>query len=104
MKVISLSDQSLPQLKDWTEIEVYEDITEVPGSYLEIAVLEITTAVSKTKMVRDSRRRASELGANGIVLERVGTHTDLNHVFIGSVFIPVADKRWDGRILVIRVN
>ena len=104
MRVISLSDQRLPQLRHWTQVDVYEHIGEVPESYREIAVLEISSAVTKEKMLRDSQRRAAELGRSGIVLERVGKHEEMSLIFYGDGFIPVCDERWDGRVLVIRVN
>ena len=103
MNVISLSDQSLPQLQHWSQVAVYENIAEVSESYQEVAVLEITTAATKKKMIRDSQRRAADMGANGIVLEHLGKHTDFNLIFNGLVFVPVSDDRWDGRILVILV-
>jgi hypothetical protein len=56
------------------------------------------------RLVHDSQRQASELGGSGIVLERIGKHTETNLLFIGNVFIPVLDERWDGRVIVIRVN
>ncbi len=104
MKVVRLSDQSLPQLRHWTEVDVYQDIGKVPSSYQEIAVLEISSAVTKEKMLRDSQRRAAELGGSGIVLERVGKHEEMTLIFYGDGFIPVCDERWDARVLVIRVN
>ena len=103
MKVISLSDQPLQQLRHWTEVSVYEDIREVPEPYREIAVLEISSAVTKERMVLDCQRQAAELGGSGIVLEHLGKHTESNLLFFGDGFILVADERWDGRVLVIRV-
>jgi len=103
MNVISLSDQSLQQLRHWTEVDVYEDIGAIAEPYEEIAVLEISSAVTEKRMVLDCQRRAAELGGSGIVLEHVGRHTEMNLLFIGDAFIQVADERWDGRVLVIRV-
>lgn len=104
MRVVSLSDQPLPQLRHWTQVDVYQHIGEIPGPYREIAVLEITSAVSEKKMLHDSQRRAAEMGGSGIVLERVGTHDEMNMICVGYVFVPIIDERWDGRVLVIRVN
>jgi hypothetical protein len=103
MEVIKLSGQPLEQLRDWTEVDVYEDIEEIPKPYAEIALLEISSAVTKERMLLDSQHRAAELGGTGIVLEHAGTHTEMNMIFVGDVFIPVADERWNGRVLVIRV-
>jgi hypothetical protein len=104
MKVISLSDHTFPQMRHATDVDVYEHIGEVPEPHEKIAVLEVSSTVTKMRMVHDSQRRAAELGGSGIVLERIGKHTETNLLFIGNVFIPVLDERWDGRVIVIRVN
>lgn len=104
MKVTSLGDQPPPREQHWTEVGVYQDIGDVPGTYQEIAVLEIRSALTKKKMLYDCQRRAARLGANGIVLQQVGRHDELVPIFTGSVYIPVVSEQWDGRILAIRVN
>lgn len=103
MTVISLNNQSFEQQRHWTQVDVYEDIQEVPKPYTEIAVLEISSAVTKERMVVDSQQRAAELGGSGILLEHAGTHTEMNMIFFGNGFVPVVDERWEGRVLVIRV-
>ncbi len=104
MKVTSLGEQPPPHEQHWTEVDVYQDIGDVPEAYQEIAVLEIRSALTKKKMLYDCRRRAARLGANGIVLQQVGRHDELVPIFTGSVYIPVVSEQWDGRILAIRVN
>ena len=43
---------------------MYQDISEAPAPYQKIAVIEVSSAESKQKMLRDSQPRAAELGAS----------------------------------------
>lgn len=104
MKVVELCDQPRPPLPHGTRVQVYQDVGEVPGAFEEIAVLEITSAVTRKRMLSDIQRRAAGLGADGIVLEQAGKHEEPARVFTGDLFIPIAAEYWDGRALAIRMN
>ena len=103
MNQINLTDDQMPSIGHWSLVNVYENFEDVSDNYREIAILEIKTAVSKKKLLRDCQRRAADLGANGIVLEQLGKHSDFTMIVAGSVIFPLVDERWDGRVIVIQV-
>jgi hypothetical protein len=103
MNVTQRNDQAWPALPEWRDVEVYDDASEVGGAYEEVAVIEVTSAATRGRMLRDCQRRAAELGANAIVIERAGTHGQMQPIVAGSVTTFMWSDRWDGRIVAIHV-
>ena len=104
MKIITLSEPVVPELLDWKQVQVYDDIEQVTGSFQEMAVIEVKSAPTWRKMIRDSRRKAAAMGANGIVVQRTGKHDETLPVFVAGVIIMTDSEYWDGRVLAIRVE
>ena len=104
MSVTPLAERPLPQVEDWETVAIYDDSTEITEPYQEVAVLAVSSAPTKEKMINDCQRRAAAIGANGILIERAAKHGQSAWCRTGSVPVMVPHPAWHGRVLAILVT